>query len=274
MEMVKSENEVSVLEFRVAHLHEILDTFPKLLVAYSGGVDSAFLLCAAYRRLGERVLGVIADSPSLPRSELTAAIRLADRIGAPLKIIHTEEFTDSNYLKNSPDRCYFCKHALFKKMEELAVEWNFPVLAYGENVDDVSEWRPGAKAATEFQVRAPLKEASLSKANIRTLSAQWGLPTANKPSSPCLSSRIPHGTPVTTEALIKIEDGEAAIRSLGFSVFRLRHYGTRARLEFAPNELGRAQIEPWRSKLIQAVSVAGGYREIEIDPNGYRNTIR
>lgn len=256
----------------IEHLDAILDSFPRVLIAYSGGVDSACLLYAARRRLGDRAQAVIADSPSLPRAELNAALDLAARMGARTEVVRTTEFDDPHYVANPVDRCYFCKHALFEKMESLARERGFPVLAYGENADDAGNQRPGSKAAAEFQVRAPLKEAGLTKADVRALSAQWGLPTAEKPASPCLSSRIPHGTPVTLDALARIESGETAIRALGFRVFRLRHHGARARIEFAPDELPRAQTEPWRNRVIQA-ALAAGYEDVEIDPKGYRSVV-
>ena len=250
-------------------LDEILDSFPRLLVAYSGGVDSACLLKAAHQRLGSRVLGMIADSPSLPRAELTDALLLAKRIGVQVEVAHTGEFSNPDYLANSPNRCYFCKHELFEKMEMLARERGFSVLAYGENADDTGEIRPGARAAVKFQVRAPLREAGLTKADVRALSAKWGLPTADKAASPCLSSRIPHGTPVSIEALARIEAAEAAVRCLGFRIFRLRHHGDCARLEFAPDDLTRAMSNNWQPRIARAV-LATGYREVEFDPHGYR----
>lgn len=259
-----------MLKAKKTRLDSILESFPRLLVAYSGGVDSACLLRAAHERLGPRVLAVIADTPSLPREEFHHAVELAASFGAKVKVVETQEFKDPNYLSNPNNRCYFCKHALFEKMEELAVALDFPILAYGENSDDVSQDRPGSIAAAKFEVRAPLKEAGLSKADVRQLSLEWGLETAEKPASPCLSSRIPHGVPVTLEALSQIEHGEAAIRAMGFRIFRLRHHGSKARLEFAPEELVRAQGEPWRERLLQAAREAG-YAEAEIDPQGYRS---
>ena len=261
-----------------SRLFAILDSFPRALIAYSGGVDSACLLKAAHDRLGDRALGVIADSPSLPRAELAEALRLAKQIGARVEVVRTEEFSNPDYLANPVDRCYFCKQELFQKMKVLAAcarRDDFHVLAYGENADDVGEFRPGAKAASEFQVRAPLKEAGLTKADVRALSAAWGLPTADKPASPCLSSRVPHGAKVSVEALAKIEAGETAIRNLGFRVFRLRHLpaatgqGNHARLEFSPDELARALSEKWSGQIIRA-TLAAGYHQVEIDPNGYR----
>ena len=253
-------------------LYAILDSFPRALIAYSGGVDSACLLRAAHHRLGDRAIGVIADSPSLPRAELVEAMNLAKQMGARVEVIRTEEFSNPDYLGNPVNRCYFCKQELFKKMEAFASRMardGFLVLAYGENADDAGEFRPGAQAAAEFQVRAPLKEAGLTKADVRSLSAIWRLSTADKPSSPCLSSRIPHGTPVSIETLAKVEAAEAAVRALGFRVFRLRHHGDRARLEFAPDELALATNDVRRRQIIQA-TLSAGYEQVEIDPNGYR----
>ncbi len=255
---------------REAYLYTIIDSFPKVLIAYSGGVDSACLLYAAYQRLNDCALGIIADSPSLPRTELDAALKLAKFMGVQVEVVRTDEFTDPNYLANPNNRCYFCKHALFKEMEELAIARQFPILAYGENADDANQWRPGGIAAKEFKVRAPLKEAGLTKKDIRDLCAKWNLPVADKPASPCLSSRIPHGTPVTETALAQIETSEEAIRALGFRVFRVRHHGMRARIEFAKDEMDRAQSFPWHKKIIEA-ALAVGYQEVEIDPHGYRS---
>jgi uncharacterized protein len=259
-----------MFDTKVKDLYRLIDSFPKVLIAYSGGVDSACLLRIAYERLGDRALGIIADSPSLPREELQEALALAKNFGARVEVIQTEEFKNPDYLSNPTNRCYFCKHALFEKMEMIAQEKGFPILAYGENADDALQVRPGVQAAKEFQVRAPLKEAGLTKADVRQLSIQLALPTADKPASPCLSSRIPHGTPVTLGALAQIEKGESELRKLGFRVFRLRHHGIRARLEFASDEVSRASDPALREKILSCVRQAG-YEEIEIDPAGYRS---
>ena len=260
------------MNHKANRLYAILDSFPRALIAYSGGVDSACLLRAAHHRLGDRALGVIADSPSLPRAELAEALHVAKQIGVCIEVIRTGEFSNPDYLGNPVNRCYFCKQELFQKMEALASRMardGSLVLAYGENADDAGDFRPGARAAAEFQARAPLKEAGLTKADVRYLSATWGLPTADKPSSPCLSSRIPHGTPVSIETLAKVEAAEAAVRALGFRVFRLRHHGDQARLEFAPDELALATSDTHRRQIIQA-TLSAGYEQVEIDPKGYR----
>ena len=214
-----------------------------LLIAYSGGVDSTCLLALAHRTLGERMLGVIADSASLPRQALADALSLARDIGAPVEVIRTGELENPNYASNPLNRCYFCKADLFANMDKLARERQFAAIAYGENADDPPQDRPGSQAAREFAVLAPLRAAGLTKADVRALSRTLGLPTADAPAQPCLSSRIPHGTPVTREALAMVEAGEAHVRSLGFRVLRVRHLvepdgGLRARVQIAPEEMG------------------------------------
>jgi uncharacterized protein len=257
-----------MLEERLRKLEALFDSLPGVLVAYSGGVDSAVLLRAAVGRLGARAVAVIADSPSLARDEFRAAVELARGMGAALEVIPTDEIENPDYAANPVNRCYFCKRELFDRMAEFARRRGFAALAYGENADDPEGDRPGALAAREFQVRAPLKEAGLTKADVRELAARWGLPVAEKPASPCLSSRIPHGTPVTREALARVEAGEKAVRALGFRVFRLRHHGERARFEFAPDELGRALREPLKSRVVEA-ALRAGYLGAEIDPLPY-----
>ena len=242
-----------------------------LLIAYSGGVDSTCLLALAHRTLGERMLGVIADSASLPRQALADALSLARDIGAPVEVIRTGELENPNYASNPLNRCYFCKADLFANMDKLARERQFAAIAYGENADDPPQDRPGSQAAREFAVLAPLRAAGLTKADVRALSRTLGLPTADAPAQPCLSSRIPHGTPVTREALAMVEAGEAHVRSLGFRVLRVRHLvepdgGLRARVQIAPEEMGR--LDAVRSD-IEAGLLALGYGAVEIDPQGY-----
>ena len=243
-----------------------------LLVAYSGGVDSAYLLAEAHRCLGSRVLGVIADSASLPRQALADALALAWEIGAQVEIVQTTELDNPSYASNPINRCYFCKAELFTRLDALASERGFKAIAYGENADDMKQVRPGRQAAAEFSVIAPLRDAGLTKGEIRELSRELGLPTADAPAQPCLSSRIPHGTPVTTDALAAIERGEAFVRSLGFKVFRVRHLADaalspRAKVQIAPEEMDRV---PAVASAIQDGLLAAGYASVEIDPDGYR----
>jgi len=269
-------NQFTGLKGKVAALTRCLETHAPLAVAYSGGVDSAYLLAVAQRVLGDRALGVIADSPSLPRQALRDAIELANRIRARVEVIQTAEMEDANYASNPINRCYYCKSELFQKLDQLARERHFAAIAYGENADDAHQVRPGKQAAAEFQVLAPLKFAGLTKLEIRLLSRELGLPTADAPAQPCLSSRIPHGTPVTLKALGMVEKGEALVRSFGFRVFRVRHIvedealgAYRARLQVAPEEMPR--LEAVLDEIISGLRAAG-YRDVEVDPAGYRSS--
>ncbi len=205
-------------------LQELLRSYGSCLVAYSGGVDSAFLARVAHDVLREKSLAVIADSPSLPRRELEEALSIGKQFHFPVRVVRTREFSNPSYLSNPANRCYFCKHELFSELEPLARAEKFSVIAYGENASDVGDFRPGAKAAGEFQVRAPLKEVGLTKQEIRELSSQLGLPTAEKPQMACLSSRIPHGEVVTEEKLRMIEAAENVLKDFGFYDVRVRHH--------------------------------------------------
>jgi uncharacterized protein len=256
---------------KLESLREILRAHAPLVIAYSGGVDSAYLLAEAHRVLGEQVLGVIADSPSLPRAALAEALAVAERIGARVEVVKTAELENPEYASNPPNRCYFCKAELFTNLDGLARDRGYRAIAYGENADDMAQVRPGRAAAEKFSVIAPLRDAKLTKAEIRELSRELGLPTADAPAQPCLSSRIPWGTPVTAEALGMIEHAEAHVRSLGFKVFRVRHVvdgaAVRARVQIAPEEMER--VEALRAAMERGIAAAG-YSVVEIDPDGYR----
>lgn len=256
---------------KIARLEEILRAHAPLLIAYSGGVDSACLLAVAHRTLGGRAAGVIADSPSLPRAALADALEIARGLGAAVEVIETREFENEEYLVNPPNRCFFCKAELFSRMDERARLRGFTAIAYGENADDPAHLRPGSQAAAQFSVLAPLKQAGLTKADVRELSRQLGLPTADAPAQPCLSSRIPHGTPVTREALALVERGEAFVRSLGFRVFRVRYLAGEtagARVQIAPAEM--PALDGLRRTLDEGLRRAG-FGFVEIDPAGYRS---
>ena len=265
-----------MLETKLDRLRGLLRGYGSCLVAYSGGVDSVFLAKVAHDVLGPRALAVIADSPSLPRRELREAVEVAGQFGLPLRIVRTGEFQDGRYLANPTDRCYFCKHALFTELGPLAKAEGFAVIAYGENASDLGDHRPGARAAEEFQVRAPLKEAGLTKAEIRELSAQLGLPTADKPQLACLSSRIPTGEAVTPAKLLMVEEAEYVLRDLGFHDVRVRHHemghgagGHLARIEVGAGEIPRLLADGLHAMVADKLR-ALGYAHVTLDLAGYR----
>lgn len=251
----------------------VIRSHAPMIVAYSGGVDSSCLLALAVRASGGDVLAVIADSPSLPRAALAAALDVAARIGARVEVVATGEFDDENYLSNPPDRCYFCKAELFSSLEKIARARGFRTIAYGENADDLAAGRPGSRAAAEFRVIAPLREAGMTKADVRAISMRLGLPTHDAPAQPCLSSRIPHGTRVTGEALAMVEAGEASVRALGFRVFRVRYLPgppPAALVQIAPDEMPDLS---GREPALRAGLAAAGFASVGIDPAGYRASV-
>jgi len=284
-----------VLDSKLTLLRDSLRNFGSCLIAYSGGVDSVFLAFMANEVLPGRSVAVIADSPSLPRRELNDALDLAAQFNIPVRVIKTAEFGNPDYTSNPLNRCYFCKHELFTELIPLAKELGLAVIAYGENASDLGDFRPGAQAAKESQVRAPLKEAGLTKAEIRALSARFGLPTTDKPQMACLSSRVPHGEPVTEEKLRMIEAAENLLRDLGFFDVRVRHHElpgavlptpakaaahrtdltvpparpALARIEVGAAELPRLLDSDAAARIAEALQRIG-YAHVTLDLQGYR----
>jgi uncharacterized protein len=257
------------LRHRETALLERLAALPSLIVAYSGGVDSAYLAWAASRALGRRALCVTADSPSYPERHRAMAIAIARDFGLSHEIIHTHELERPDYRANPTNRCYFCKHELYTSLSALARARGFDAIADGSNADDRSDYRPGRAAAREFGVISPLDAADLTKDEIRMLSRAAGLPTWDEPASACLSSRIPYTSEVTEEKLRAIEQAEEALRGLGFRVLRVRHHGTIARIELGRDEMGRA-LEPDVAQAIESSLKALGFQYVALDLHGYR----
>jgi len=251
-------------------LDEHLRALGRTLIAYSGGVDSAFLAWAAHQALGANMLAVIADSASLARAQLADAVAFADEQGIPLEIISTSELEHPDYVRNDGLRCFHCKDELFTVMEALCDERGFGSIAYGVNVDDQGDFRPGQAAASRHHIRAPLLEAGLTKQEIRELARQAGLRIWDKPAAACLSSRIEYGRPVTREALDAVERGEDALRALGFRQVRVRHHGEIVRIEIAREELDRA-LHPAMAAQFTAIFKALGFQFVTLDLEGFRS---
>jgi uncharacterized protein len=252
------------------HLEEILRASGRVLVGYSGGVDSAYLAWVAHQQLGGNMLAIIADSPSLARTQLADAVAFAREQEIPLEVISTSELDRPEYARNDGQRCFHCKDELFAVMENLRVERGFDVIAYGVNQDDQGDFRPGQQAAEQHNVAAPLLQAGLTKAEIRELARTAGLRVWDKPASACLSSRIEYGREVTREALAVVEAGEDAIRALGFRQFRVRHHGDIVRLEIAREEMEKA-LNPAVAAQFAATFKALGFKFVTLDLEGFRS---
>jgi uncharacterized protein len=251
-----------------ALLHGLEDA-GRLLVAFSGGVDSSYLAWAAHRVLGDACLAVTAVSPSYPESHRAMAEQIVANFGIPHRFVDTHEMESEEYRRNAPDRCYHCKSELFECLDSLLEELDFDAVAYGINADDTGDFRPGHRAATEHRVLSPLLDAELSKSDVRALSQDAGLPCWNLPASACLASRLPFGTEVTLDRLGQVEAGEERLRALGFRQLRLRHHGDTARIEIDPREL-ESGLSADRMRAITEAIKPLGFRWVCLDLEGYR----
>jgi uncharacterized protein len=265
--MLSGENTIAAKE---SQLNAQLCRLGRVLVAYSGGVDSGYLAWAAHRALGDNMLAVIADSPSLARTHLADAIAFATEQKIPLEVTPTDELERPEYARNDGQRCFYCKDELFTVMEKLRAARGFDTIAYGVNLDDQGDFRPGQEAARQHRVAAPLLVAGLGKQDIRELAREAGLRIWDKPASACLSSRIEYGRQVTREALDAVERGEEALRALGFRQFRVRHHGEIVRIEIAREEFDRA-LNPAMATEFTAIFKALGFRFVTLDLEGFRS---
>lgn len=254
-------------EKKLNHLQEILAAYGGALVAYSGGVDSTFLAKVANDVLGEKALAVTAGSETYPQREVDAAHALAHKLGLRHLLIHTEELEDEHFAANSPDRCYICKKELFGKLVAIARQSNIPYVLDGANYDDLADYRPGTRAGRELGIKSPLQEAGFTKEEIRMLSQQMGLPTWDKPSLACLSSRFPYGERITKEKLNMVALAEDYLRSLGVGQLRVRHHGNLARIEVTSDDFGK--IYASAGSIVRKIKEAG-YKYVTLDLQGYR----
>jgi uncharacterized protein len=258
------------IEAKQALLEAHLRKLGRVLIAYSGGVDSAYLAWAAHQSLGDRMLAIIADSPSLARTQLADAIAFAREQAIPLEVVATSELDRPEYVRNDAQRCFFCKDELFTLMEELRVARGFDAIAYGVNLEDQGDFRPGQKAASAHHIVAPLLDAALTKEEIRALARSARLRIWDKPASACLSSRIEYGRPVTRQALEAVEKGEDRLRALGFRQFRVRHHGEIVRIEIARDELPRA-LDLAMAAEFTSIFEALGFKFVTLDLAGFRS---
>jgi uncharacterized protein len=255
---------------RLAALEQGLTGLGSLMVAYSGGVDSAFLAATAHRILGARMLAVLADSPSLARRDMEEACAFAQALGMPLRVVNTDELERPEYQRNDANRCFHCKDELFAVMGRLGAELGFSAIAYGMNADDTRDYRPGQRAAQQHAVLAPLADAGLTKLDVRTLAKAAGYSLWDRPAAPCLSSRVEYGRTVTREVLEQVERAEESLRGLGFREFRVRHHGDLARVEIARVELPRALAMETLDAMTAALKQAG-YQYVTLDTAGFRS---
>ena len=261
----------SELAVKRDRLLEVLRGLGSVAGAFSGGIDSTVVAQAAQLALGDRAVAVTADSPSVPRAEIAEARRLAQRIGIRHRVIATAEFNDANYVRNDGSRCYFCKSELYSRMESLLPELGVSVICSGANLDDAGDYRPGLKAAAEHGIRHPLQEAGFTKADVRALALAWGLPTWDKPASPCLSSRLAPGVEVTPERTARVEEAENYLHALGYRECRVRlHEGELARIEVPSGELARLLEPSVHQELVQRLKELG-FRYVTLDLEGFRS---
>jgi uncharacterized protein len=259
----------AALDRKEKELFSILEGLGRVMVAYSGGTDSAYLAWAAHRVLGDNAIAITADSASIPESHKRDAEALARQCGFRHEYIPTFEFDNPDYARNDANRCFHCKDELFTRLEEVGRQRGFAHIVYGVNQDDLGDYRPGQNAARIHQVKTPLVEAGLTKAEIRALSRRAGLPTWDRPASACLASRVPYGTPVTIETMKTVERGEEAVKTLGFRQFRVRYHGELVRLEFAKEEMEQALTVEMAARLT-AIFKPLGFHYVTIDLEGYR----
>lgn len=264
-----SKPDLEILKSKQERLFSILKATRRVIVAYSGGADSAYLAWAAHHVLGGNALAITADSASIPKSHKRDAEAFARECGFRHEYIETREFDNPDYLRNDANRCFHCKDELFTRLEAIARERGIQHIAYGVNVDDLGDYRPGQRAAKIHQAEAPLVDAGLTKAEIRELSRLSGLSTWDRPAAACLSSRIPYGTPVTLENIKTVERGEEALRQLGFRQFRVRFHGKLVRIEIAKDELASA-LNPEMAQRFVAIFKPLGFHYVTIDLEGYR----